>query len=52
MVVWKGRAGRPFIVSDHRESGALWHLRKRALWLIAGGVAILCYALYEVINLF
>jgi hypothetical protein len=52
VVVWKGRAGRPVIVSDHRESGALWHLRKRALWLIAGGVAILCYALYEVINLF
>lgn len=52
VVVWKGRAGRAFIVSDQRETAALGDLRKRSLWLVAGGVALLCYGLYEVIQLF
>ena len=50
LLVWKGRAGRTFIVSDQRETGALGHLRKRSLWLVAGGVAVLCFGLYEVIQ--
>jgi len=52
VLVWKGHAGRAFIVSDQRETGALGHLRKRSLWFIGGGVAVLCYGLYEVIQLF
>jgi len=52
VLVWKGRQGRGFIVSDRRETGALAHLRKRSLGLIAGGVAVLCFGLYEVIQLF
>jgi len=52
VVVWKGRAGRAFIVSDQRETAALGDLRKRSLWLVGGGVALLCYGLYEVIQLF
>jgi hypothetical protein len=51
VVVWKGRAGRAFIVSDQLERGALSDLRKRSLWWIGGGVALLCYALYELIKL-
>ena len=50
VVVWKGRQGRGFIVSDQRESGARKHLRKNSLWLIAGGVAVLCFGLHEVIE--
>jgi hypothetical protein len=52
VLVWKGRQGRGFIVSDRRESLALAHLRNRSLWLIAGGVAVLCFGLYELIQLF
>ena len=52
VLVWKGRAGRPFIVSNQRETRALAHLRKRALVLVGLGVAVLCYGLYEVIKLF
>jgi len=52
LLVWKGRAGRTFIVSDRRETEALAHLRKRSLWFIGGGVAVLCYGLYEVMKLF
>jgi hypothetical protein len=52
VLVWKGRARRAFIVSDLRESGALANIRKRSLWLVGGGVAVLCYGLYEVIQLF
>jgi len=47
VVVWKGRAGRPLIVSNQREQAAASQLRKRSLWYIAGGIAILCWILYE-----
>jgi hypothetical protein len=52
VLVWKGNQRRAFIVSDRRETGALTYLRKRSLWLIAGGVAVLCFGLHEVIQLF
>jgi hypothetical protein len=52
VLVWKGRAGRAFIVSDRRETEALAQLRKRSLWSIGIGAVILCYCLYELINLF
>jgi hypothetical protein len=47
VVVWKGRAGRPLIVSNQREQAAAAQLRKRSLWYIGGGIAILCWILYE-----
>jgi hypothetical protein len=47
VVVWKGRGGRPHIVSKKREQAAASQLRKRSLWYIAGGIAILCWILYE-----
>jgi hypothetical protein len=47
VLVWKGRAGRPLIVSNQRERAATSQLRKRSLWYIAGGIAILCWILYE-----
>jgi hypothetical protein len=52
VLVWKGRAGRTFVVSDRRETEALAQLRKRSLWFIAGGVGVLCYALHEFIKAF
>ena len=47
VIVWKGRAGRPLIVSNQREQAAASQLRKRSLWYIAGGIALLCWILYE-----
>jgi hypothetical protein len=52
VVVWKGRAGRALIVSDRREPEAIVQLRRRSLWSLGAGVAILCYGLLELINLF
>jgi hypothetical protein len=48
VVVWKGRAGRPLIVSNQRERGAASQLRMRSLWYIGTGIAMLCWILYEV----
>jgi hypothetical protein len=47
VVMWKGRAGRPLIVSNQRQTAAASQLRKRSLWYIATGIAILCWILYE-----
>jgi hypothetical protein len=47
VVVWKGSAGRPLIVSNQRETAAASQLRKRSLWYIGIGIAILCWLLYE-----
>ena len=52
MLVWKGRAGHALIVSDRRETEAIAQLRKRSLWSLGVGAVILCYCLYELINLF
>jgi hypothetical protein len=52
VLVWKGRAGHALIVSDRRENEAIAQLRKRSLWSAAIGAVILCYCLYELINLF
>lgn len=52
LLVWRGRAGRSLIVSDRRETQALEQLRKRSLWRAGIGGAVLCYCLYELINLF
>jgi hypothetical protein len=51
VMVWKGGAGRPFIVSNGRESQALEQLRTRSLYRAAAGVGILCYCVYELLQL-
>jgi hypothetical protein len=50
LLVWKGRAGRAFIVSDRREPEALAQLRKRSLVFIALGIGVLCWCLHEVLQ--
>jgi hypothetical protein len=50
LLVWKGRAGRAFIVSDRRETEALAQLRKRSLVFIALGIGVLSWCLHEVLQ--
>ena len=52
VLVWKGRAGRPLIVSNGRERQALSQLRTRSLYRAAAGIGVLCYCLYELFQLF
>lgn len=52
LLVWKGRAGRPFIVSNGREGQALSQLRTRSLYRAAAGIVVLCYCVYELFQLF
>ena len=52
VLVWKGRAGRALIVSDRPETEAITQLRKRSFWCLAIGAGVLCYCLYEFIELF
>lgn len=47
MIVWKGRSGRPFLVSDRPERAALAALRKRSLWQAGIGIGVLCFTLYH-----
>ena len=51
LLVWKGRSGRPFLVSNRAERDALAALRKRSLLLFGIGAAVLCYTLYQLIDL-
>jgi hypothetical protein len=52
VLVWKGLARRPFIVSNGREEKALSQLRTRSLYRAAAGIGVLCYCLYELFQLF
>jgi hypothetical protein len=52
VLVWKGRAGRALIVSDRHETAAITQLRKRSLWCLAIGAAVLCYCLHDLIEFF
>jgi hypothetical protein len=52
VVVWKGRSGGPLAIADQRESEALSQLRKRSLWFLGGGIVVLCWALYQFVDLF
>jgi hypothetical protein len=52
LVVWKGRSGRPFLVSNRTEHDALAALRKRSLWTFGAGAAVLCYTLYHIVDFF
>jgi hypothetical protein len=51
-VVWQGRSGRPFLVSNGAEAVALAALRKRSLWTFGAGAALLCYVLYQIVEFF
>ncbi|WP_309626914.1 hypothetical protein [Methylibium sp.] len=46
-VVWRGRDGHAFVVSDRPASGAVAALRKRSLVQCAIAVAILAFTLYS-----
>ena len=50
LVVWKGRSGRPFLVSSHEEQAALAALKTRSMWTFGAGAAVLCFTLYEVVD--
>ena len=52
VLVWKGRGGRPFVVSNQPAAPALSALRRRALWRLAAGGGLLCYCLYELVHAF
>jgi hypothetical protein len=52
LLVWKGRGGRPFVVSNLPETAALAGLRHRSMWTFAFGGAILCFTLYQLIEYF
>lgn len=51
LLVWKGRQGRPFLVSNQPERDALSALRRRS-WLSFGiGAGVLCFTLYQLVEL-
>ena len=52
LVVWRGRSGRPFLVSNRTENAALAALRTRSLWTFGAGAALLCYTLYQIVDFF
>lgn len=45
-MVWAGRAGQPFVVSDRPEQAALAALRRRGRWTIGLGLGVAGFALY------
>jgi len=51
LLVWKGRAGRPFHVSNRPERAALTTLRQRSQIFCGIGAAVLCYSLYQLVEL-
>jgi len=51
LLVWKGRAGRPFLLSNRPENAALVSLRSRSLFVCGIGAAGLCYTLYQLVEI-
>jgi hypothetical protein len=49
LLVWKGRSGRPFVVSNLPETAALAGLRRRSLWTFVAGNVVLCFTLYQLV---
>jgi len=45
-LVWQGRAGDPFIVSDRPEQEALAWWRNRSKWLVGIGAGVLAFTVY------
>lgn len=52
LVVWKGRGSRPFLVLNRPEKTALAALRRRSLWTFDFGGGVLCFTLYQLVQLF
>jgi hypothetical protein len=50
-MVWRGRAGQPFVVSDRPGQDAIAAWRQRSLVLGGLGIAALLYALYSLVEL-
>ena len=50
LLVWKGRSGRPFLVSNCPQTAALAGLRRRSLWTFVAGGAVLCFTLYQLVE--
>ena len=50
VLVWKGEGGRPFIVSNRGETTAVSQLRTRSMYRAGIGIAIVCYFLYELLQ--
>ena len=50
LLVWEGREGRPFLVSNQPISAALASLRRRSLWTCGLGAAMLSCVLYAVVD--
>jgi hypothetical protein len=51
MVVWKGRAGRPFLVSNRPERASLASLRSRSQLFCGAGAVVICYTLYQLVDI-
>lgn len=51
LLIWKGRGGRPFLVSNRTERVALGALRQRSLIVAGVGAAVLCFTLYQLVEL-
>jgi hypothetical protein len=52
VLIWKGQAGRPFVVSNGVATDAIAQLRTRSLYRCAGAVAVAFYCAYELFELF
>lgn len=50
LLVWKGRSGRPFVVSNLPQTAALAGLRRRSLWTFVAGAVVLCFTLYQLVE--
>jgi hypothetical protein len=51
LLIWKGRGSRPYLVSNRTEKVALAALRQRSLMVSGMGAALLCFTLYQLIEL-
>jgi hypothetical protein len=49
-LVWQGRAGDPFIVSDRPGQEALAAWRNRSKWLVGIGAGVLAFAVYALVD--
>ena len=50
-IIWKGRGGRPFLVSNQPEQAALAAWNRRSQVLCGVGLAVWCFTLYEIFDM-
>jgi hypothetical protein len=50
-LIWKGRGDRPFVVSNGTQKVALAALRQRSKQVCLMGAVVLCFTLYQLIDL-